>query len=202
MTARQSRYVSSVVIVIALLWGAWPAHGAWQEQAAIPDVPTRMKGTWILNKGLSSTPPPEPAPDKSAAGRGRQGRGAEEPKDPITNEELQLRAAVREVQPPPAMLIISTTPADVTLMAEDGARRTFTTDGKRQQVQLAPSISMFTTTTWTANGLSQNVTAGLLRLTRTWAVSDQGDRLIVTVRMDTRERGASPPVTFVYDRAR
>jgi len=203
-----SRLFSRIGLAGALIAGV--AIAAQAQAIPPPDTASRLKGGWQLNAQKSTIPPVPVGLMPSPPGRGDQkkggltgglGGGGSQDAPPEPEAVLQARAALREVQPPPASLFINFSATDVTFTTTDGTIRRFATDGKRQNLQLG-DVRASTTTTWMPNGtLSQELQGGPLRLFRKWAVSDDGTQLIVTVRAEGgADRSPPPPMMMVYDK--
>jgi hypothetical protein len=207
-----SKRAAAVAVIGLLTVAMTPLCG--QEPGTEP--PARLKGTWQFNKALSKLPPEAPSGrgTDGPGGRagGRAGARGGPPPDPETAraaaaaentpEMRQIRAAMREVQPPPETLFISASPTEVTFTSNDGTTRQFTSDGVKQRMEFS-SARVEATTTWTPAGLSQELVAGPLKLARTWVVSDDGSRLVITARAEATARpGPAVPMILVYDRAK
>jgi len=183
------------------------AHLAAQASPQ-PNPPEALKGTWQFNKDLSKMPPEPPGSRGEGAGA-RGGRGGPPPDSEAaraqadlekTPEMRQFRAAMKEIQPPPDILFISASPTEVTFVTKEGAVRKFPTDGVKQKMEISQS-RMDVTTSWTPSSLTQDIVAGSLKIARTWVVSDDGTRLVITVRTEATSRpGTGVPMILVYTR--
>jgi hypothetical protein len=161
----------------------------------ILDAANRLKGSWQLNAEQSSKWPDVPG---SRGGDASQKKNDPPPKE--TDEQIQMRAALREVQPTPHMLFIRASPTEVSMTTDDGTIRTFVADGQQHPLMIS-AAKMQAKTTWSPAGLSQDLIAGPVKLNRTWGVSDDGKQLIINLRFTSAySRTDSVPMKFVYDR--
>jgi hypothetical protein len=207
VTMSTSRWFSALGLAGALIAGV--AMAAQAQATAPPETAVRLKGGWQLNVEKSTIPPVPVGLMPSAPGRGDQKKGGltggmgggSQDAPPEPESQLQAKAALREVQPPPTGLFINFSAADVTFTTMDGTIRRFNTDGKQQSLQIG-DLRTTTKTSWMPNGaLTQELQGGSLRLYRKWAVSDDGSQLIVTVRAEGGgDRTPPPPMMMVYDK--
>ena len=92
----------------------------------------------------------------------------------------------------------------MTFTEADGAVRKFSTDGRKETVDLGGAHAE-TATKWETGTLTQDLTVGQLKVTRTWHVTEQGNEVVETVKIEgAGGRGASggaTPLKFIFDRA-
>jgi hypothetical protein len=132
---------------------------------------------------------------------GRDGGGQNQ------KQMLQARALMREVVQPAPLVTIVATPDTVSFTDDQGMVRRFTTDGKKQKVDLG-TAEVEATTSWEIASLVQELRGGSVKVKRTWQVSDQGNQLVVEVATeggrDAGGGGLGGPTAgtlrFVYDR--
>ena len=101
---------------------------------------------------------------------------------------LEARAVLREMSDPPAVLNVVATPDSIQLTSDDGTVRKFTTNGKKEQVDLG-TAKIDSTTSWGDGKLTQDIAIGSLKIERKFQVTDQGNQLIVTVTMPNGRNG-------------
>jgi hypothetical protein len=118
------------------------------------------------------------------------------------NQIIQIRDVMRQVAHPPDAVTIVTDEKTVTFTDFDGAVRKFTTDGKKEKVDIV-TAKVDSITKWDGPVLTQELSIGQLKVTRTWQLTKQGDMLVETVKTDAggRSGSAGTPIKFIFDRA-
>jgi hypothetical protein len=117
-------------------------------------------------------------------GGGQRGGGSGMSQDQM----LEARAVLREMSDPPQVLNVVASPDSIQLTSDDGTVRKFTTNGKKEQVDLG-TAKIDSTSSWGDGKLTQDISIGSLKIERTFQVTDQGNQLIVAVRMPGRNGG-------------
>jgi hypothetical protein len=210
---------------------AAPGQEASRVQAAPADAAGRLSGRWKFDADLSSPQPAQQAgqPNGGSSGSGGTsggggygggsgrrpggggfggggfggggrggGRGADRGSE---TQMLQTRAVMREMTQAPVELVVIATPASLETTDDQGTVRKFTTNGKKETVDLG-TAKVEVTSSWAAGILTQRIEAARLKVMRTYQVTDQGDHLIVTVTMQGGGRGQqnATPVKQIFDR--
>lgn len=121
----------------------------------------------------------------SGGGGGQRGGGSGMSQDQM----LEARAVLREMSDPPQVLNVVASPDSIQLTSDDGTVRKFTTNGKKEQVDLG-TAKIDSTTSWGDGKLTQDIAIGSLKIERTFQVTDQGNQLIVAVTMQGGRNGA------------
>jgi len=98
------------------------------------------------------------------------------------DQMLEARAVVRELSDPPQVLNVVASADSIQLTSDDGTVRKFTTNGKKEQVDLG-TAKIDSTSSWGDGKLTQDIAIGSLKIERTFQVTDQGNQLIIAVKM-------------------
>lgn len=199
-----------------------PAHSSSQTAVAIPATtsqphqdPQALAGIWTFNKDLSSDTSKIQTQAASAqsggdtgtrrrgfGGMGRGGGGARP--QPNNTQALQIRALLREMADQPARETIVITPDTTTLTDDTGAVRKFTTNGKKETIDLE-ATQVDSVSKWDGSVLTVELSAGSFTLTETYQVTVQGHELVVALSAanSSRQGGAQTPapVKRIYDKA-
>jgi hypothetical protein len=117
-------------------------------------------------------------------GGGQRGGGSGMSQDQM----LEARAVLREMSDPPQVLNVVASPDSIQLTSDDGTVRKFTTNGKKEQVDLG-TAKIDSTSSWGDGKLTQDISIGSLKIERTFQVTDQGNQLIVAVTMPAGRNG-------------
>ena len=115
----------------------------------------------------------------------------------------EARTVLQEVGQPPQQVTIVTDEKTVIFTDGEGLVRKFTTDGRKEKVDIV-TAKVDAVTKWDGAMLTQEMTVGKLKVTRTWQLTKQGDMLVETVRTDgagSRSGSAGAPIKFIFDRA-
>jgi hypothetical protein len=113
---------------------------------------------------------------------------------------MKVRALEREVLPPPDTLDIVANESSATFTSNDGTVRKFAVTGRAEKMTLG-TAEVDVTTKWTANNLTQELSAGQLKMVRTFTVTDEGHQLVISLKMDRGGKDTpEPPLLLVYDR--
>ena len=191
---------------------------------------TTIAGLWNFNKELSTDSAPGQATSSGSGGQGGSGgyggggsrgsvrvggrggsyggRGGGGSGGGSTASQAQMaeaRAVMREVSQAPAQVTIVSDEKSVIFTDAAGVVRKFTTDGKKEKVDVL-TTKVDAVTKWDGATLTQELTIGQLKVTRTWQVTKQGDMLVETVKADAGGGGRSgsssgTPLKFIFDRA-
>lgn len=184
----------------------------------------RLSSQWKLNRDLSTNTsdvdavgasgrPGNAGPGGTPSGRRRSGgrsgvggggrpggRGGGDSQE----QTLAARALMREAFQPSEVLNIVATAGSVSFTDNAGTLRRFTIDGKKETVDFGTS-TVETRTSWNGDVLTQELSVGRLKLTRTFEVTVEGHQLVVQVSAQGDGRsgapGADAPAKFVYDRS-
>jgi hypothetical protein len=116
-----------------------------------------------------------------------------------SEQTLQLHALMREVNQPPEILNIVTSAQVVTFTTGEGVVRKFTANGKKEKVDLT-SADVETITRWDQNTLTQDLKVGLVKVTRSFQTTEQGNQLVITVATENGGRGQPAIKKYVYQK--
>ena len=142
-------------------------------------------------------------------GRGGYGSsGTTQTSTPVTM--VQARAVMHEFSAPPEILNVVASTDKVSFTSGDGVVKKFDATGKKEPIEFE-SVKVDVTTKWNGPELEQDMTLGLLKVTRTVQTTDEGRRLIITVttsqssdRSSSAQGGTTPvhtqPIKAIYDR--
>jgi hypothetical protein len=202
-------HVVAVGVVLALV--AQVPAGA--RQATPNEAFAKMIGIWHLNTKMSVASNGgrrgggggEAGGDDSGGGGGRGGRGGRgggggggsADSTPAT-EAAQNQALRQSATQTPSVLTVGGTPAEV-VFTGGGAEHRFTTDGKKQLIQVE-SVQVNAKTRWDKNKLKQDISVGNLSYTRTWEITSS-DQLLITITLNEGTMDDNTkPARFYYDR--
>ena len=201
---RQTRAVAALVGVALALAGATAGAGA--QKVSPTEAATRLSGTWVLNKELTSG-------FKAPGGRRGGGRGgglrmavapafaqgrqstASDASD-LSPAEVAAMTAMRELQQLAEVITIKATPEQVTFEDARGAR-SYTLDGKTVKVTVA-GAEVSTKSRWDKTVLKQEFSTAQNKLTQTWDVDENG-RLVLVAKLESL-RLITPDQKAVFDR--
>lgn len=200
-----------------------------QTQAPAPtpaanQSPSALGGIWKFNKELSSdtsklqtqadnTPQTGSAPPAGGhhggyggGGFGHGGGGGVGRSQTSTEQGLQTRALLREMAEPPDQVTIVVTNETTTFTDDQGAVRKFTTDGKKESIDLG-TAKVDSVSKWDGGTLTVEMTGGNFKLTETYQLTVQGHALVVEMKSATSGSnrtnapvGSAVPVKFVFDK--
>ena len=123
------------------------------------------------------------------AGRGSNGSSLS------STQQLQYHALIREITAPPVQMTVVPATNTVTFTDDQGVVRTFTTDGKKEQIDLG-TAKVDSVSHWDSDQLIIELSGGPVKLTKTYSVSVQGHALIVELKTDTgNSRNGPAPST-------
>jgi hypothetical protein len=189
--------------------------------------PSALGGIWKFNKELSSdtsklqtqadNTPQTSAPPAAGGhhggygggmggGMGRGGGGGVGRSQTSTEQGLQTRALLREMAEPPDQVIIVVTDATTTFTDDQGAVRKFTTDGKKESIDLG-TAKVDSVSKWDGGTLTVEMTGGNFKLTETYQLTVQGHALVVEMKSATSGSknsnapvGSAVPLKFIFDK--
>jgi hypothetical protein len=185
--------------------------------------PSRLTGQWHFNKELS-TPPQDESQQGGQSVPGRPGRGGggfgggrggpggglggrggySGGRTSAGNAEdlAKMRALRRELADPAEVLTIVVGSSEVTMTDGHGITRKFKTDGKKQEIELEPGVKIDATSKWDADVLTQELSAGALKLAESFQVTVQGHMMVITIASKAGGGGRSQatPIKYVYER--
>jgi hypothetical protein len=199
--------MAMVATAIALA-GVRGTAGAQKLTSA--EVASRLSGTWVLNRELTS--------GFGASGRRRGGRGESlrmsmvsaftqrgggggggtAPNDvsDLSASELAAMAAMRELQQLAAVITIKATPEQIVFEDARG-QRSYTLDGKSVKMTVAGS-EVSTKSRWDKAVLKQEFSTAQSKLTQTWDVDENG-RLVLVAKVESLKL-ITPDQKAVFDR--
>ena len=174
----------------------------------------RLTGTWTLNRAISSMPPAQ-APGQGQPGTsggrsgGRPGNGGGyggggysggSPGSVNPEQALQMRTLQRLVMNVPETLTITVAPDAVTVVDDQDASHRFQVNGKKEKTEF-DNAKIDTKTKWEQDILTQDMSAGVLKVKTTYQASVDGTQLVVTMKADNGSRsGPAIPQRRVYER--
>jgi hypothetical protein len=199
-----------------------PQAQAPAPAAAANQSPSALGGIWKFNKELSSDTSKlqiqadNASPSAGASGRsrggfgggfGRGGGGSGGRPVASTEQGLQTRALLREMAEPPTQVTIVVAEDTTTFTDDQGAVRKFTTDGKKESIDLG-TAKVDSVSKWDGGTLTVEMTGGYVKLTETYQLTVQGHALVVELKSvnsgSTRSSGSGTgavPVKRIYDRS-
>ena len=202
----QTRIVVTLVGVALTIAGV--AAGAGAQKLSPAEAATRLSGTWVLNKELTSG---FRAPGRRGGGRGagnlrmsmapsfaQRGAGPSTASDAtdLSPAELAAMAAMRELQQLAEVVTIKATPDQVTFEDARG-QRSYTLDGKAVKVTVA-GAEVSTKSRWDKAVLKQEFSTPKSKLIQTWDVDENG-RLVLVAKVESL-RLITPDQKAVFDR--
>jgi hypothetical protein len=169
-------------------------------------------GAWTLNKDLSQSSPERPQGDDQRGrggfggrrgggggefGRGRSGGGFSGGRG-ASSEQRRRTEAVRAIMETPERLTITRTESLVIITAGDGRTTRLSLDGKKIKDD---STGIERKTKWDGSKLVTDITgAGPGKITETYTIDQEHDRLNVTVQTENSKGPNGGGVHRVYDR--
>jgi len=172
------------------------------QKTAIADVAAHLSGTWAINRTLS----PSFTTGRSGgglayqrAGRGGGGAGPEPtPSAPgdLTPEERAERTAMAQLEQLAPTITIAATPEAVSFSDQRGEQSCAINEKTVKTMTFGAPVGV--KCRWNRLILQQEFSTTRAKLTRTWAVDDNG-RLIVKSRLEQLSRPIEAGA--VYDRA-
>lgn len=210
MTVSRDRQARAVVIVVIMVGAALAlagvSAGAKTQKLSPAEAATRLSGTWVLNKELTSG-------FRAPAGRRGGGRGgglrmamapafaqgrqssASDASD-LSPAELASMAAMRELQQLAEVITIKATPEQVVFEDARG-QRTYGLDGKTVKIMIG-TAEVSTKSKWDKAVLKQEFSTAQSKLTETWDVDENG-RLVLVAKLESL-RLITPEQKAVFDR--
>jgi hypothetical protein len=197
-----------VVLVAAALGVAGVTAGARTQKLSPAEAATRLTGTWVLNKELTSgfkAPggrrgggPGGGLRMAMAPGFGQRGTGPSTASDAsdLSAAEVAAMTAMRELQLLAAVLTIKATPDQVTFEDARG-QRSYGLDGKTVKVTVA-GTEVSTKSKWDKAALKQEFSTAQTKLTQTWDIDENG-RLVLIAKVESL-RLTTPDQKAVFDR--
>ena len=201
---RQTRAVVAVVGAALALAGV--TAGARGQKLTPVEAATRLSGTWVLNKELTSG---FRAPGGRRGGGGggglrmamapafAQGRqsSASDASD-LSPAEVAAMAAMRELQQLAEVITIKATPEQVVFEDARG-QRSYGLDGKTVKIMVG-TAEVSTKSKWDKTVLKQEFSTAQSKLTQTWDVDENG-RLVLVAKVESL-RLITPDQKAVFDR--
>jgi hypothetical protein len=205
---RERRTRTVVVLVGAALAVAGVTAGARTQKLSPAEAATRLSGTWVLNKELTSG-------FKAPAGRRGGGRGgglrmamapavgqrgtgpstASDASD-LSAAEVAAMAAMRELQQLADVITIKATSEQVTFEDARG-QRSYGLDGKTVKITVG-GAEVSTKSKWDKAALKQEFSTAQSKLTQTWDIDENG-RLVLVAKVESL-RLVTPDQKAVFDR--
>jgi hypothetical protein len=209
MTVRRERQARAVVVLVgAALALAGVTAGARMQKLSPAEAATRLSGTWVLNKELTSG---FKAPGGRRGGgrggglrmamapaygqRGTGGSTASDASD-LSAAEVAAMAAMRELQQLAEVITIKATPEQVTFEDARG-QRTYGLDGKTVKITVS-GAEVSTKSKWDKAVLKQEFSTASSKLTETWDIDENG-RLVLIAKVESL-RLITPDQKAVFDR--
>lgn len=209
-----------------------PAQPVFQTSVTTPaessrpnQDPKALGGIWKFNKDLSSDTSKlqtqaenaQPSGDSGSRRRGGGGGGfggfggrgggggGQRPSSSNSTQAMQIRALLREMADQPAQETIVIAPDTTTLTDDQGVVHKFTTDGKKETIDLG-AIQVDSVSKWDGAVLTVDLSAGSFKLTETYQLTIQGHELVVALsaaNSGSRQGGVPTPapVKRIYDKA-
>ena len=210
MTVRRETRARRVAALAAVLLTLVGVSAAARAQKLTPaEAATRLSGTWVLNRELTSG---FSAPGRRGGGRGGGlqmavapgfaqrggGGGGTAPNDAsdLSAGELAAMAAMRELQQLAAVITIKATPEQIVFEDARG-QRSFALDGKSVRMTVA-GAEVSTKSRWDKAVLKQEFSTAQSKLTQTWDVDENG-RLVLVAKVESL-RLVTPDQKAVFDR--
>ena len=208
MRETRARRVAALAAVLLTLVGASAAARAQKLTPA--EAATRLTGTWVLNRELTSG---FSAPGRRGGGRGGGlqmavapgfaqrgggGGGGTAPNDAsdLSAAEVAAIAAMRELQQLAAVITIKATPEQIAFEDERG-QRSYALDGKSVRMTVA-GAEVSTKSRWDKAVLKQEFSTAQSKLTQTWDVDENG-RLVLVARVESLKL-VMPDQKALFDR--
>jgi hypothetical protein len=178
------------------------------------EAATRLSGTWVLNRELSTGFKAPAAPGGPGRGggalfamapgvaqgrsRGGGGAGAGGPADAsdMSPAEIAAMTAMRQLQQLADMITITAT-ADTVLFVDARGERRFAIDGKNARIEVA-GAEVTTKSRWDKAVLKQEFSTAQSKLTQTWDVDTNG-RLVLVAKVESL-RLITPDQKAVFER--
>jgi hypothetical protein len=197
-----------MVATAIALTGVRGTAGAQKLTSA--EVASRLSGTWVLNRELTSG---FGASGRRGGGRGESlrmsmvsaftqrgggGGGGTAPNDvsDLSAAELAAMAAMRELQQLAAVITIKATPEQIVFEDARG-QRSYALDGKSVKMTVAGS-EVSTKSRWDKAVLKQEFSTAQSKLTQTWDVDENG-RLVLVAKVESLKL-VTPDQKAVFDR--
>lgn len=165
----------------------WPSEAEARRSETVGAAPMDISGTWLLNEEESDTPRPRNHSDR-LDGKGKQAGGDLNP------------PGIGGGLPGAEHLNIEQTDGEVTFRSDGVSSRTLITDGSWRSLEGAHG-TLRVRASWTVEGLVVEAEGQRGILMRTYAIADDGNRLLVTSRIENGPRGQPVELTRVFDRA-
>ena len=208
MRETRARRVAALAAVLLTLVSASAAARAQKLTPA--EAATRLTGTWVLNRELTSG---FSAPGRRGGGRGGGlqmavapgfaqrgggGGGGTAPNDAsdLSAAEVAALAAMRELQQLAAVITIKATPEQIVFEDERG-QRSYALDGKSVKITVA-GAEVSTKSRWDKAVLKQEFSTAQSKLTQTWDVDENG-RLVLVAKVESLKL-MTPDQKAVFDR--
>ncbi|HEY6358347.1 MAG TPA: hypothetical protein VIX35_08875, partial [Vicinamibacterales bacterium] len=118
---------------------------------------------------------------------------------------LQRRALLREMAEPPNQVTVIVTDSTTTFTDDQGVERKFTTDGKKESIDLG-TARVDSVSKWDGGTLTVEMTGGNFKLTETYQLTVQGHALVVEMKSATSGKttntpvGSAVPLKFIFDK--
>ncbi len=191
---------------VALTWASLAAGGGAQNLTPA-EAATRLSGTWVLNRELTSgfNAPGQRGGRRGgglllsmAAGYGQRGAGPSTASDAsdMSAAERAAMMAMRELQQLAEVITIKATPEQVSFEDARG-QRSYALDGKNVKVTIA-GAEVSTKSRWDKAVLKQEFSTTSSKLTQTWDVDENG-RLVLVAKVESL-RLMTPDQKAVFDR--
>ena len=208
MRETRARRVAALAAVLLTLVDASAAARAQKLTPA--EAATRLTGTWVLNRELTSG---FSAPGRRGGGRGGGlqmavapgfaqrgggGGGGTAPNDAsdLSAAEVAAIAAMRELQQLAAVITIKATPEQIVFEDERG-QRSYALDGKSVKITVA-GAEVSAKSRWDKAVLKQEFSTAQSKLTQTWDVDENG-RLVLVAKVESLKL-MTPDQRAVFDR--
>ena len=207
MTVKRERHARAVAVLVgAALALAGVTAGAKAQNLSPAEAATRLSGTWVLNKELTSGFRAPGGPRGGGRGGGlrmamapafAQGRqsSASDASD-LSPAEAAAMTAMRELQQLAQVITIKATPEQVVFEDARG-QRSYTLDGKNVKVTVA-GAEVSTKSRWDKSVLKQEFSTASSKLTQTWDVDENG-RLVLIAKVESL-RLKTPDQKAVFDK--
>jgi hypothetical protein len=204
MTRRIAAVSLAAVAIVCVDVGA-------QQQLAPQDLASKLSGTWILNRELS-TGFGRPTGRRGGAelqrprfataglvgqrGGGRGGGGAPSDASDLTPEQRAEQAAMRELQQIAPQIEIKATADSITFIDARG-ERTYAVNDKSVKIEVG-GAQVSVKSKWDKNVLKQEFSNTQAKLIETWGLDDAG-RLVLTAKLESMTL-RTPEQKAVFDR--
>jgi hypothetical protein len=206
---RERRTRAVLALVGTALAIAGLTAGAGAQKLSPAEAATRLSGTWVLNKDLTSG---FRAPGRGGGGRGGSLRMAVAPAfgqrgggtgpstasdaTDLSPAERAAMAAMRELQQLAEVVTIKASPDQVTFEDARG-QRSYVLDGKAVKTTVA-GAEVSTKSRWDKAVLKQEFSTAQSKLIQTWDVDENG-RLVLVAKVESL-RLMTPDQKAVFDR--